>query len=543
MKSAIQQARHYLLQINWSLLVFLLLVMNVKMGVKLAALLVFFILNRKLLADKSIFKQKFIWFYGGMILLVLINILLQFSNLSVSYLVVAATGIIFWLMSIAAAMLITWYVKQSEAEKLHATLSFFFILNIAVSVIQLLLIIVDSGAFNPYRYQGLYQKYFISTGDHINGIAFDVSTTNALISSFGLVYFLSRDKTPLVLLSMGTILLTTSNFANILLLTVLLFLFIFQSTRYQKSVIIICITMLVFFQAMVTPQNDRYTRALMTRISGTKDSVKKTVPNPLPLTEQPDSLLNEEERKKKTALLYIDSINRIAVAAQKSDAVTGKSMFITAEKPAIPKPSIHSASFQRRRDTTAYQRELFAYGELTDPSFDSILTQTNKNSLPGKAAAFKQTIKYLQQHPLKIITGAGAGNFSSKLAFRATGLRMAGGFPKGLVYTHPDFVKNHLRLFLVYFSKDRELHSLVNTPNSVYDQLLAEYGLAGIACFLFFYMAYFRAGLKKYTCGLPLTLLMLGALATEYWFEQLSVIILFELMMLINIKTEKKQDG
>jgi len=34
--------------------------------------------------------------------------------------------------------------------------------------------------------------------------------------------------------------------------------------------------------------------------------------------------------------------------------------------------------------------------------------------------------------------------------------------------------------------------------------------------------------------GLPLLLLMAGAFFTEYWFEQLSVVVLFELLMLLN---------
>lgn len=543
MKTALRRTQQFFLQTNWSLLVFLLLVMNVKMVVKLAALLVFLLLNRKLLFDKNIFRQRFIWFYAGVIGLVLLNILLQYSGLSVNYLVAAATGIAFWLMCIAASSIISWYVKQTSAEKLHTTLTLFFILNITITALQLLLIIIDSGSFNPYRYQGMYQKYFISTGDRITGIVFDVSTTNAIISSFGLVYFLSRNKTPLVLLSMGALLLTTSNFANILLILVLLFIFIFQSTRYQKSVIIICISLLVFFLARVTPQNDRYVRGFMARVSGSKDSTKKQTANPLPLTEQPDSLLNADQRKKKTALLYVDSINRVTAALLKAEPVDNSSSVAPLEKPAIPKPNIHSEPFQRKRDTSDYQKELFAYGTAKDPLFDSSLAQSGKKRWPGKLVALQQTIRYLRQHPLKILTGAGAGNFSSKLAFRTTGLKMAGGYPQRFIYTHPDFVKNHLHLFLVYFSKDRELHSLVNTPNSVYDQLLAEYGLAGIACFLFLYIGYFATRIRKRTYGLPLLLLMLGAFATEYWFEQLSIVILFELMMLVNNKETSEQNG
>jgi hypothetical protein len=71
----------------------------------------------------------------------------------------------------------------------------------------------------------------------------------------------------------------------------------------------------------------------------------------------------------------------------------------------------------------------------------------------------------------------------------------------------------------------------------VYGQLLAEYGLAGLLCFFIFYLIFFGRhiqwrGTRSY--GLPLLLLMSGAFFTEYWFEQLSVVVLFELLMLLD---------
>ncbi|MFN8290129.1 MAG: hypothetical protein U0U70_07730 [Chitinophagaceae bacterium] len=539
-RPAITRARNYLQQVNWPLLLFLVLVLNVKMIVKLAALVLFLLYNRKRLSPRLFFHQRFTWFYAAMIGLVIINTAGQVRSLSDNYLFAAAVAVFFWLLCIAAAALTSWYVKTTETEKLHATLTVFFLLNIAVTAGQLLYIIIDSGSVNPYRYQGMYQKYFINTGDRITGIVLDVSTTNALICSFGLVYFLSRNRILPVLLSMAAMLLTTSNFANLLLVAVLLILFIFQSTRPQKSLIVVCLAMLVFFLARVTPQNDRYVRGIMNRVSGIRDSTKPAVPDQRPVTEKPDSILGPEEKRKKIALLYLDSLYIATRHTAGADTAAQEGTADLTKKPGIPQPSIHSAPFQRRKDTSDYQRELFAYGEATDPSFNSSLQQSARRSLPGKALAFRQTVQYFRQHPLKIITGTGAGNFSSKLAFRATGLRMAGGYPKRFVYTHPDFVKNHLDLFLVYFSRDQELHSLINTPNAVYDQLLAEYGLAGIGCFFFLYLGFFKTGIKRGTYGLPLLLLLLGAFGTEYWFEQLSVVILFELMMLVNIRETGK---
>ena len=128
------------------------------------------------------------------------------------------------------------------------------------------------------------------------------------------------------------------------------------------------------------------------------------------------------------------------------------------------------------------------------------------------------------------------GNFSSKLAFKATGLDFSGGFPVKYIYISHDFLLNHLDVYLNFFSKRRELHSLTNSPFSVYDQLLAEYGLLGVIAFLIFYLGYFIKHIRNLTYGIPILVLMLAVFLTDYWFEQLSVVVFFELLLLLNIK-------
>jgi len=231
----------------------------------------------------------------------------------------------------------------------------------------------------------------------------------------------------------------------------------------------------------------------------------------------------------------------LANANQKLDPLENRAGKLTVpedlrSKPSVPKPNIHTEPFQRRRDTSVYQKELLDFAIRTIPAFDTSLTQIKSRKLPGKIISFRQTYEYLKAQPLKIITGMGMGNFSSKLAFRATGLKMAGGYPRSMIYINDDFRDNHLSLYLHYFSKDRELHSLVNSPHAVYDQLIAEYGIAGILAFIFFYIAFFVKRLKGISYGLPLLLLLLGAFFVDYWYEQLSIVIIFELLMLTGIK-------
>jgi hypothetical protein len=73
----------------------------------------------------------------------------------------------------------------------------------------------------------------------------------------------------------------------------------------------------------------------------------------------------------------------------------------------------------------------------------------------------------------------------------------------------------------------------------VYDQLVAEYGLIGLAAFMICYLGFFAKHYKHLTYGLPILLLMLAVLFIDYWFEQLSVMVFFELLLLLNIKETK----
>lgn len=293
--------------------------------------------------------------------------------------------------------------------------------------------------------------------------------------------------------------------------------------------------MLVVFLVKISPQNGSYVVEYSKKFFNTETTPAVTINDKTLLQVKPDSLLTEDEKKKKIALLYLDSIY---ISKQvKSGAAEDKLPLETPyQKPAIPKPDIHSEPFQFKRDTTLLQKTLLEFAENKIAFFDTSLRSAKSRKLPGKIVAFQQTIDFFKKHPSKLISGTGIGNFSSKLAFRATGLKIAGGYPSKFTYINNDFTYNHLNLYLFYFSKHMELHSLVNTPNSVYDQLLAEYGIAGLLSFLFLYLGLFIKDLRRLTYGVPLLIILAGALGIEYWFEQLSIIILFELMMFLNIK-------
>jgi len=181
-----------------------------------------------------------------------------------------------------------------------------------------------------------------------------------------------------------------------------------------------------------------------------------------------------------------------------------------------------------------FQRQLYGYIKSKIPN-----PNVNYGEIsPGKILAYQQSYEFFNDHRTRIITGDGIGNFSSKLAFRATGLKMAGGFPQQFIYCNPDFLNNHLNLYAHFFLNPANTHSIIHIPGSVYDQMLTEYGILGIAAFVLYYLGFFYRYRKFLTYGLPITFILLAFFSADYWFEQLSVVALFELLMFINIKEQ-----
>jgi hypothetical protein len=531
--------RNELTRLNGSFLVFLVLFLNVKVYVKVAVLLFFLLWLSRKLEVRIFFRQRYSWFYLLVLAMTIFSPLFNSASWSKPYFLMIITGCSFWLLCLGAGLIVFYFIKNTTAEKLHATLKFYFSLNITVTFIELLLIMWDAGSFNPYTYQGMNQKYFIGTGDLLRGITFDVSTTNAIINAFATLYFLSRKNWIGLLLSMTALLLVASNLTTILLLLVLVFMFIFQSDRHQKSMIAVCGCLFIIFLARVSPQNQHYLKYIYQKVADRKiDTIPPDVGKPS-LVSYPDSSLSEEDRRKKKAMLYLDSIKNLRtspteVAGTTIEQKPGTEILI--KKPLLPKANIHTEPYQRKRDTTNQQRQLIDYAVNHIPTFDTSIQSTQKENLPGKLQAFQQTLQYLKAHPFMFFTGTGTGQFASKLAFRTTGMRIAGGYPQQYAYINPAFRDNHLKIYLTYFSKDMEVHSIANSPDSVYDQLIAEYGLIGLAGFVFLYLAYFLRCLKRNSFAIPILLFTMGIFFYGYWFEQLSVIILFEALLLLNRK-------
>ncbi|MDN3584472.1 hypothetical protein [Mucilaginibacter flavus] len=473
-----------------------------------------------------------------MIVIAAFNWLISSNYANINYSLLVLAGLAFWGLCILAVHQVKLAVDRNEPAVIHQTILAFFVINAVFSFGNLFLIFLETHAINPYTYQGQLQKYFIGTGDYVRGITFDISTTNALLNGFGVIYFLTRKNAPMLFVCMATLLLTGSNFLNLVVVSILLLLFAFKTNKYQKSLVVICLVFLAVFMAKISPQNNKYTSETIAHLFHKELYPNKPLPatNLLPLTYRPDSILNPEERRQKKAQIFIDSIY---VVNHPKNLIINKATDIYKTESGhieIKGDDINSAPFQSSTETPAEQKPLISFISLHKQELPISGTSNDVPEIPGKLMGFMQTATFLKQHLGKLATGAGMGNFSSKLAFRATGLGFAGGYPHKLVYINHSFLVNHLDLYLNFFSKRSGFHSLTNSPFSVYDQLLAEYGIIGLLVFAIYYLGFFTRHHKVLTYGLPILLLMLAAFFIEYWFEQLSVMIFFELLLLLDIK-------
>jgi hypothetical protein len=526
------KVRTALSRIDPKLLIFLILVLNIKLLFKVLAIVAIYIIRPN-------FRFKIKWsdsrlpiFYLLVAAIAVINFFLFGNYDEAKQYYVLAFGLGFWCASFLVIHQLQLFVEENDPEITHNTISLFFLCNALASVANYSMLVIETGAINVYQYQGDFQKYFISTGDMIRGLTFDTSTTNALLNALGVIYFLYRNKFLRCLLCMAVLLFTGSNFTNILIVSALLFVFCFKNNRIIKSIIIVCLVMLAVFLARISPQNNEYIIRVFKQISGKPITIDTSSISADDTIRRP---LSFEERRTKIATDYLDSLSQELrkKRTRKTDTIAS---YIKTD---ILKTDLNAEEFQRKLDTTDLQKSLLLAYRKSYNASDSLSLGQQRSKLPGKLLAMKQTVNYLETHPTQIALGAGMGKFSSKLAFRATGLQIAGSYPKKLAVVEDRFSKNHLALWYNYFSRDIELHSVTNTSNSVYDQMLGEYGVIGLILLFSTYIFFFLKRVGRRSYAYPILIIMLGAFFMEYWFEQLSLVVIIELLLLLDIRNKK----
>lgn len=523
---------------DWRLLIFLLLFINVHIPFKVAALLFAYLTQFNFKFGFKFHDSRIPLFYLLIFPIAIVAAIINQNFVNPYYIPVFGWALICWALALLAVHQIKLMVDKTDAATIHHTLIIFFIINAVFSAANLVHIMWIIKSVNPYAYMGMHQRYFINTGDDVMGISFDLSSTNAVICAFGIFYFIYKRNLAMMLVCMSTLVLTYSNLISILFLLILVFIFVFKTTRNQKSMIVVALMIYIISMVKISPQNGKYLNEV-TASALRENRPEKQIANARNSTPITGSILSRDDSRRKFAQHYLDSLSVIKARQEKLSELDKKIKHLPLTdygRLYIPEPNTHFAEFYNIGGMTPDRQQLIDCIAIHWGQLPLCHVEPFNPALPGKITAMIQTYDYLVAHPLQSIAGLGAGNFSSKIAFRAAGAGIRGDYPKNYIYINPAFMSNHLDLYLSFFSKNAEFRSVRNNPYSTYDQMLSEYGILGFLALIVFYIGFFARHYKKLSYGLSIIMMLVGIFFLDYWFEQLSVLVFFELMLFLNIK-------
>jgi len=483
-------------KINVPLLLFLIFFLNVKFVVKIMAIVILTLFYMNFKFGLSWKKTRLPLFYFLIILIEIIKFIFVTHNYSINYMIVFSFGILQWTISLLAIHYLKFFVEQDTTIRIHNTIRSFFLINFLISLFFLSLLIFSPSSLGFWGHGADISFNHPSAGDTILGITFDTSTINATINSIGLIYFLYKKDHIFSLICVLTIVLCTSNVTMVFIIVTLGLMFLTVRSNKLRFQTLSAIFLLVLLYLAISPNNRQYVRNYFVQL--------------YILNKNPELATNQTKTSDNDTL-----------AISKTQSQVPDSVYVF-DKKKLGK-AWDNFLMDNKNEDSSQTPEL----DLKDEDF---------NRRPGKMISFFQTYNYLKSGKKNLLFGAGAGNFSSKLAFRSSGVQNFGSYPAKFRYTSKVFEKNHLKTFLYYFNGDASKHSVLNYPTSVYNQILGEYGLIGALLFAIFYIGYFIKRYKQLTYGRYLIIALLAFFFMEYWFEMYSLIVFFELLMLLNLK-------
>jgi hypothetical protein len=508
------------------LLIFLLLFLNIKIPLKLAAILFIYVARFNFKFDFSFRRERSLpGFYPLIVLFSILQMLLN-ADFSGKYLLVFSYSLVIWIICLLAVHQVKLAIERKGIVAVENAVKSFFRINLIVTFLQLLNIMIETGSVNPYAFEGLNYKYFTSTGDFIRGVTFDVCTTNMIINSFGIFYFMNKRNYFLSLLCFICVLLTTSNMGNIILLIFMLYVLLTIRNKMDKSMLVVYVSLFIVFMVRVAPANLDYLTGSVKKITKKEDVKSNNVDGKRPGFNS-DSLMK----------VYISKhVKKMqADTTRQKREITNSLNELRAKINQVREPSysqvIDSANIYTHKKIMDFC--LAQYGDSLKQS--DISGNKTVSKMPGKVIATMQTLSFNFSGFKNMMIGAGPGNFSSKTAFRATGLNFNGQWFADMEYISDDFKNNHLKLWTYYQIQKAGEHSAINFPNSAFNQLTGEYGLIGILLFFFFYLWKFLKSYRRLTYSRILIPLFIAFLFTDYWFENLNIVLFFELLVYLDI--------
>ena len=436
-------------------------------------------------------------FYIILPLLGLVNLFFFHQDFSSGRLISFSIGTIYWLMAFAAFIAVKVRIRDIGLRKTENTITVFFILNLLVSIYQLIHVIYISGTINPYSSELV--EFGNSTGDYIQGVFLAPCYINMFVSCAFTVYFLYKRKYLLSFLAAALAFITTSNFANVIFLLVLLVLFVVLNVKKARLTILFQLAFGTIFYLFVSYGNLSYFASSFTTKS--KDTAESSVLKSIALND----------------------VKKDPVAPPKNSANTkAKAKVRQAKEDSI-----------KRAETIAVLKQMND-GEqivMNDKEF-------------GKLISLKQTKNFLESGTSNFLFGAGVGAFSSQLALRTSDIPVKNGsrlFARAPRYVSPDFKKNHYQVFSTIYQMGPEYHSIRHLPNSELNHIPGEYGVMGLIAFLVFYVGFFLKRAKRATYSILIGLMMGYFLLFDYVFEYLSLVLFFEIFFLTDLKRNEEK--
>jgi hypothetical protein len=488
-------------KINVPLLLFLIFFLNVKFIVKIIAIVILTLYYMNFKFGLSWKKTRLPLFYFLIILIEIIKFIFITRNYSINYMLVFSFGILQWAISLLAIHYLKFFIEQDTTIRIHNTIRSFFLINFLISLFFLTLLIFSPSSLGFWGHGADISFNHPSAGDTILGVTFDTSTINATINSMGLIYFLYKRDHLFSLICILIIALCTSNITIVFIVITLAIMFLTVRSNKLRFQTLSAVFLLFALYFAISPHNRQYVRNYFVQL--------------YILNKNPELATNQAETKDSLAIIKPQSKVPDSIYAFDNKKL-GK--------------ALNNFLINNKNNNSSGVPELV----LSDEDF---------NRRPGKMISFFQTYNYLKSDKTNLLFGAGVGNFSSKLAFRSSGEENFGTYPSKFIYTSKVFEKNHLKTFLYYFNRDASKHSVLNYPTSIYNQLLGEYGLIGAFLFIIFYIGYFIKRFVQLTYGKYLIIALLAFFFMEYWFEMYSLIVFFELLMLLNLKESNSSNA
>lgn len=569
--------------ISLELLLFLILISNHRYYFKLIAISILILSNRNF----SIRKDCINLFYVSVIAIGIINFFFG-GDFTVNYTIVFICGVGFWVLNLIIHNQLSFLVGREEYILIYNTLKIFVFLNFLFSLVDLIQVMQITGTINPYAAITIPPPYGSMSGDLIRGFFGINHLPNACISGLFFVFFIYKKNFMISFVALLTVLITSSNLTVLLIITFLLFAIIIVRDIRIKYYSVLSFLIILIFYVKINPFN--YYEILNTfKLADTNVYYKKTFDFAFDeenernaKQKEMDSILitwnyNKKYFLKKHSTTSSNikpqiikegsSVNR-AVFHGKDSIVVGSSTsdssnYITksdikdkeqgdraitsdSSLPEIHETNIKDRLLDKNREqiklnyykiwsrsdslkVAAENSEEFAFGNLK--KFDLDIK-------PGHLISLEQTKDLLLRSPKHFLLGNGVGNYSSRIAMLSSKEKEDSRLFKIILprYEHVDYRENHKAIWKYVNYLGTEYHSFIHLPFSGYNQLLGEYGVIGLLMFMLLYVGFFIKKWKYLQSGKILIGMLLIMFNLDYWFESLTLLVFFELLILIEVK-------